>query len=332
MDRPEFNTAAALQFVVNGKAGSSDAEATCAAIEAVLHSAGRIGTVTFAAPGDLVDVARAGAAAALATHSAVIAVGGDGTINTVAQAAHAVGCTMGVIPEGTFNYFAREHGVPPVRDAALHWLLDAQPEPVQISAVNEQVFLVNASLGVYPDLLQDRERWKARFGRSRAVAFVAGMSTLLRSRRRLGLTIEWQGTRRDMPTLTLFVGNNRLQLEQLGLHSMEGEVQRNVGEGHITAVILKPIGTMAMAGLMLRGALGQLGEADDIERVVCETLVVRQSRRWGQRRMKVAYDGEVTWLNAPLTFRVLPEPLWLLKGPPAASGSITPPVPGQATA
>lgn len=78
-----------------------------------------------------------GAAAALATHSAVIAVGGDGTINTVAQAAHAVGCTMGVIPEGTFNYFAREHGVPPVRDAALHWLLDAQPELVQISAVNE---------------------------------------------------------------------------------------------------------------------------------------------------------------------------------------------------
>jgi diacylglycerol kinase family enzyme len=319
MQRPLFNPAAALQFVVNGQAGHGDADATRESIEAGLREAGRAGTVSFAAPGELARVAREAASRARADGSAVVAVGGDGTINTVAQAAHAAGCTMGVIPRGTFNYFAREHGAPLETVEALRWLLDARPEPVQISAINEQVFLVNASLGLYPDLLQDRETWKARFGRSRLVAFGAGMATLLRSQRRLKLSIEWERQQREVRTLTLFVGNNRLQLEQLGLGSSGEQSEGAASDGHVTAVILKPIGTLAMLGLMLRGALGQLGEASGIERFVCQSLVIKPSRLMGRRKVKVAFDGEVDWMRSPLTIRVLPQPLWLLKAAPAAA-------------
>ncbi|MDP2019106.1 diacylglycerol kinase family protein [Hydrogenophaga sp.] len=313
MDRPLFNAAAALQFVVNGQAGHGDADATREAIEAGLRESGRTGTVHFAAPGELSRVARDAAAQARADGSAVVAVGGDGTINTVAQAAHAAGCTMGVIPRGTFNYFAREHGAPTETADALRWLLDARPEPVQISAINEQVFLVNASLGLYPDLLQDRETWKARFGRSRLVAFGAGMATLLRAQRRLKLSIEWDKELHEVRTLTLFVGNNRLQLEQLGLGDPGEQAEGAAADGHITAVILKPIGTLAMLGLMLRGALGQLGDASGIERIVCQSLVVQPRQLMRRRKVKVAFDGEVAWMTAPLNIRVLPHPLWLLR-------------------
>lgn len=319
MQRPLFQPAAALQFMVNGQAGHGDADATREAIEAGLREAGRAGTVVFAAPGQLARVAREAAARARAEGSAVVAVGGDGTINTVAQAAHAAGCTLGVIPRGTFNYFAREHGAPTDVEAALRWLLDARPEPVQISAINEQVFLVNTSLGLYPDLLQDRESWKARFGRSRLVALGAGMATLLRAQRRLKLWIEWEGRQRELRTLTLFVGNNRLQLEQLGLATRDGVSDPAAVDGHVTAVVLKPIGTLAMLGLMLRGALGQLGDASGIERFACQSLVVRPSRMLGRRKVKVAFDGEVGWMRSPLTIRVLPEPLWLLKAAPGAT-------------
>ena len=316
MDRPTFDSAAPLQFVLNGKAGHSDSDATGALIETRLRAAGRTGTVHFAAPGELAQVARDTASQALADASAVVAVGGDGTINTVAQAAHAAGCTMGVIPEGTFNYFAREHGVPTETAEALQWLLAARPEPVQVSAINEQVFLVNASLGLYPDLLQDRETWKARFGRSRLVAFGAGMSTLLRAQRHLKLGIEWEGKQRAVRTLTLFVGNNQLQLTQLGLEDEGAQAEGAASDGHITAVILKPIGTVAMLGLMLRGALGQLGDAEGVQRLVCESMVVSPSRMLGRRTIKVAFDGDVSWMNTPITLRVLPQPLWLLKAAP----------------
>jgi len=321
MDQPRFQSSAPLRFVVNGKAGSSDADATREVIESTLRDAGRAGEVLFAAPGELARVAREAAAQVLADGSAVVAVGGDGTINTVAQAAHAAGCVMGVIPKGTFNYFAREHGAPLETPEALRWLLAAQPEPVQISAINEQVFLVNTSLGLYPDLLQDRETWKARFGRSRLVAFGAGMATLLRAQRRLKLSIEWAGQQREVRTLTLFVGNNRLQLEQLGLGNAEQPSEGAAARSQITAVILKPIGTLAMLGLMLRGALGQLGEASGIERFACQSLVVKPSRLLGRRRVKVAFDGEVGWMRSPLTIRVLPQPLWLLKATPEVAAT-----------
>ena len=317
MKRPSFNDAAALQFVVNGKAGSSDADATHDAIESGLREAGRTGIVRFAAQGELARVAREGAAKALADGSAVVAVGGDGTINTVAQAAHPAGCAMGVLPQGTFNYFAREHGAPTETADALRWLLGARPEPVQVSAINDRIFLVNASLGLYPDLLQDRERWKARFGRSRLVALGAALATLLRAQDSLRLSIEWEGKLRDVRTLTLFVGNNRLQLEQLGLGDPGAPAKRGAADGHITAVILKPIGTMAMVGLVLRGALGHLGDAGGVEHFVCHKLVVEPTLTLGRRRMKVAFDGEVEWMRSPLSIRVLPKPLWLLKGPGA---------------
>jgi diacylglycerol kinase family enzyme len=313
LERPSFSDAAALQFVVNGEAGSSDADAMRDAIESALHEAGRTGTVHFAATSELPRVAREGAAKALADGSAVVAVGGDGTINTVAQATHAAGCAMGVLPEGTFNYFAREHGVPTETAEALRFLLDARPEPVQVSAINERLFLVNASVGLYPDLLQDRERWEARFGRRRSVAIGAGLATLLRAQDSLRLLIQWDEKVRKVRTLTLFVGNNRLQLEKLGLADPDAQADGTAADGYITAVILKPIGTVAMVKLLLRGAMGKLGGAGGVEHFACQKLVVEPTLTLGWRRVKVAFDGEVEWMRSPLTIRVLPKPLWLLK-------------------
>ncbi len=60
---------------------------------------------------------------------------------------------MGVIPYGTFYYSARTHGIPTDPAAAMQHLLDADPTPMQVAAINDQFFLVNASLGVYPELL-----------------------------------------------------------------------------------------------------------------------------------------------------------------------------------
>lgn len=312
---PPFDHTATLQFVMNDKAGSSDTDTTISAIETELRAAGRSYRVRFADPGELERTARESAEQARAERTAVVAVGGDGTINTVAQAAHAAGCTMGVLPEGTFNYFAREHGVPEEIGEALRWLLQARPMPVQVAAINERLFLVNASLGLYPELLQDRERWKGRFGRSRFIAFGAGMSTLLRAQTPLRLRVAWEAKRREVRALTLFVGNNQLQLAQLGLSDSAAVEAKPSTDGHVMAVILKPIGTLTMLGLMVRGAMGQLGGAEGLEHFPCEDLVVGPASRFSARKVKVAFDGEVTWMRVPLVIRAVPTPLWLLKTP-----------------
>jgi diacylglycerol kinase family enzyme len=245
----------------------------------------------------------------------------------VVQAAHAAGCAMGVVPRGTFNYFARSHGIHSDVGQAVQQLLQAEPQPVRVAALNGHIFLVNASLGLYPELLEDRERYKARFGRSRWVAVGAGIATLLRAQRRLRLHIELGEGARDVRALTIFVGHNRLQLEQLGVQGdadtrdtpgLPSTAQAPAEGEHLTAVMLRPIGTLALLGLLWHGAMGTLGEAKSVERFEFDHMVVRPSRLYRARRVKVAFDGEVTWMRPPLDFRVLARPLWLLK--PVAAG------------
>jgi diacylglycerol kinase family enzyme len=323
---PSLDPSQPLQFLINGAAGSQDAQAKSALIQAELQAAGRTGDLLFCKPDELAAVAQRAAAQALARRGAVVAVGGDGTLNTVAQAAHASGCAMGVVPLGTFNYFARTHGIPTDPAQAVRLLPRAVPAPVQVAGINDRVFLVNASLGLYPDLLEDREAYKARFGRSRWVAMVAACATLLRAQRKLRLHIEMGNNARDVQTLTLFVGNNRLQLEQFGAEPRD-TVAGTPGHGSVAALMLKPIGTGAMLRLMLHGAMGRLGEAAGVESFEFQHLVVRPSLPSGRKDMSVAYDGEVARMRPPIDFRVLEEPLYLLQEPPAAPAPSSTPVP-----
>ena len=305
---PEVDTACPLFFVINAASGHNDPDATRRLIEHTLYASGRTGELLYAAPGELANVARKSAALARARGSAVVAVGGDGTINTVAQAAYVENCPMGVVPQGTFNYFARTHGIPNDIAGAVQALLNSATVPVQVGLINDQVFLVNASVGLYPELLQDREAYKARFGRSRLVAFAAALASLLARHRQLQLRIERSTGVRVVKTPTLFVGNNRLQLEQVGLPEAEA-----LDEGCIAAVMLRPIGSLAMLGLLFRGAFGSLGEADTVESFKFHRMLVTPSAARHGRKVKVAFDGELSHMRAPLDFRVAPKPLFLLK-------------------
>lgn len=316
---PEIDNAAPLQFVINAASGQHEVAVTQRLIEAGLAAAGRSGDFHWPRPADLARSARQAARIAGLRHTAVVAVGGDGTLNAVAQAAHAEGCAMGVLPQGTFNYFARTHGIPTDLEQALRMLLTAVPVAVQLGQLNDRVFLVNASLGLYPDLLQDREAYKARFGRSRLVALGAALITLLGHHRRLRLRIEIGGKMRDVRTTTLFVGNNRLQFEQVGL-----PLAPALDQGSMAAVMLRPMGALALLGLLARGAMGRLGEAGTLESFGFQRLVVRHRLVWAGRSIKVAFDGEVDRLQLPLVFCVAAQALFLLK--PAG----TPPPTGQA--
>ena len=319
-DTARAPTADAPIFVVlNAGSGHGDRGATRAAIQGVLEASGRPHRLLVVDdPAGLPAVAAEAVALAHAAGGIVVAAGGDGTLNTVAQAVLGSGCIFGVLPQGTFNYFGRAHGIPADTAAATRLLLTARAHPVQVGLVNDKVFLVNASLGLYPQLLEDREAWKRRLGRSRLVAFGAALATLLRAHRRLKLRVTHRGREMAVRTPTLFVGNNRLQMEQVGtVQAFE--------EGSLAGIMLRPVGVLGMLWLVLRGALARLADADNVTAFGFDHLTVRVRRFAGRRSFKVATDGEVTRLPLPLVFRVSPDPLWLLKPEPGATTAGTPP-------
>jgi diacylglycerol kinase family enzyme len=300
---------APLFIVFNVGSGHGDADAARAAIESACTEAGReFHLLIVDDSAHIGQLARDAVTRAKHAGGIVVAAGGDGTINAVAQATLGSGCAFGVLPQGTFNYFSRTHGIPTDTTEGMQVLLHETAQPVQVGLVNERVFLVNASLGLYPQLLEDREGWKRQLGRKRWVAFGAGLVTLLRGFRSLRLRIELSGKSHDIKTPTLFVGNNALQMEQLGFPEATA-----IDNGELAGITLRPISRFTMLMLLLRGTFGRLGEADQVVRFSFKQLSVRRARPFGRQRVKVAIDGEIVWLTMPLVFRVAGDPLLLVR-------------------
>jgi diacylglycerol kinase family enzyme len=302
---------APLFIVLNAGSGKHEGEDVRPTLETTLESAGRSFSVREVEdPHELEAAAKEVVGQARAQRGIVVAAGGDGTINTVAAATLGSGCPFGVLPLGTFNYFSRAHGIPSDVREACRILLTGEAFAVQVGLVNDQVFLVNGSIGLYPDLLEEREEAKKQLGRSRWVAFGAALSTLLKPHHDLRIEVELKGQRRRLRTRTLFVGNNELQLERVGIPASD------LTERHrLVAVVLTPVSTFGMLELILRALVGRLSDAREVEHFSFERLTVRS--RFG-RRFKVATDGEVQYLASPLIFRLAPHPLLLLR--PAEPG------------
>lgn len=298
---------APIFIVLNAGSGHHAGEDVRLVIQTALSTAGR--AVSFhevSEPGDLKSVADDVVERARSVGGIVVGAGGDGTINTVAEATLGSGCPFGLIPLGTFNYFSRAQGIPSDVNAACRILATERAHAVQVGLVNDRVFLVNASIGLYPELLEEREQAKQELGRSRWVATGAALRTLLRQHRSLHIEVETPARRRTFVTPTLFVGNNRLQLERVGIPS------RDLTERHrLVAVVVRAVSPWGMLKLIARATIGRLGDAPEVTSFGLERMTVRSRIRL--RRIKVATDGEVAWLRAPLNFRVAPHPLLLIR-------------------
>lgn len=103
--------------------------------------------------------------------SCIVAGGGDGTINEVFAAAYAAGlpagCSLGVLPLGTANDFARAAGVPIQNPtAALRLAASATPQLIDIGILNNRPFinLVSGGFGSRVTVETDPE-FKRRLGR-----------------------------------------------------------------------------------------------------------------------------------------------------------------------
>ena len=308
-----------LVVLMNARSGAQQADTTYRTIEARLHGAQRrFRIVEVERAQELPARARSEAQAARASGAVLVACGGDGTLNTVARATLAADAPLGALPHGTFNYFARCHGIALELDDALTQLLAGRITPVQVGRVSNRreshPFLVNASVGLYPRLLEDREAVKARLGRTRFIALLAGLRTLLRGTPRWRLVLQADGAPpRALRLTTLFISNNRMQLEKLGV-PMAGVVD----QGGLAAVLVRAPNRRAMLAAAVRGAAGHVTTAQAVDSLTFDRMQVHPQDPavlW----LKVAVDGEVLQLQPPLVFDTMPRALRLMAPPPDAT-------------
>jgi diacylglycerol kinase family enzyme len=284
-----------LLNAASGASGEEDPEAT---VKGLLGAEmARVRVLKVARGGDLPEAI---AQAVEAGHPVLVAAGGDGTIAAVAEAAIAHDRTLGILPMGTFNFVARGLGIPEELGAATARLLDGRARAVPVADVNGRLFLNNASLGIYPAILREREGIYRRWGRSRLAAYWSVLRTVMGAFRPLHLRVTVDGTKVRARTPLVFVARSAFQLDHYGLEGAEA-----VRQGRFALFVAPDAAPLRLALIALRLTLGGLRPGRDIALVVCDEIVVETRAR----RLLVAHDGERTPLATPLRFRVRPDAL-----------------------
>jgi diacylglycerol kinase family enzyme len=103
--------------------------------------------------------------------------GGDGTVNTGAQAAMRHDVPLLTIPAGTLDHFSRALGIDTVAEALAVFrqgsLARVDVGRIETPDDEDHIFLNTASFGAYTELVDQRERLQARLGKWPALAVAA---------------------------------------------------------------------------------------------------------------------------------------------------------------
>lgn len=236
----------------------------------------------------------------------VVAGGGDGTINAVASVLVDSGLAdvrFGVLPLGTLNHFAKDLGLPLGLGAAIATVVHGVPRKVDVGEVNGRIFLNNSSLGIYPDVVRDRERQQRRLGRGKWPAFGWAVLTALRRFPFLNVRLRLNGCQHARRTPFVFVGNNEYRMQGWNI----GVRERLDGAALSLYVAQRPtrFGLLKLAVLALFGRLRQARDFDMLQ--ACEIEISTH-----HRRIRVATDGEVNRMQTPLHYRSRPAALTVL--------------------
>jgi diacylglycerol kinase (ATP) len=137
----------------------------------------------------------------------VIVAGGDGTLTQVVGAFAHTDVTLGVIPVGTGNSFARSLGIAPELESAVEAIAAGRCERVDLGRVNRTYFANFSTLGLSADISGATPgRLKGAIG---AAAYaVAGLRPLL-MHQPFDCRIRWGKNRLDLRTHQVIVANGR---------------------------------------------------------------------------------------------------------------------------
>jgi len=222
----------------------------------------------------------------------VAAIGGDGTISTVAGLLAGTKAVLLPLPGGTLNHFTRDLGVAQDLDKALAAAKKAKSRVIDIASVNGQYFINNSSLGLYPDSLQTRGRLETKFGK--------WPSALIGSLRALITFHHYHLTIDDRPITTpfVFIGNNNYKLNDFAATD-----RSRLDGGVLYVATVHAKNRWVLMKLFWHVITGRLHAADDFNTFTWMHDITIETRR---RHLHVSRDGELERLASPLVYKIHP--------------------------
>src|SRR5512138_3292265 len=283
-----------LPVLLNRSSGGSDAREIPDRIRDAFRSAGADAQVLTAADGErLLALARE---AATGESAAVVAAGGDGSVGSVASVLVRTGKPLGVLPLGTLNHFAKDLGIPLDLEGAARTIVEGRVAKVDVGEVNGRIFVNNSSLGLYPRIVQRREKQREKLGWGKWPAFVWATLHALHRHRSLDVLVTADGHEIRRRTPFVFVGNNFYEMEGFDVGTRE-----HLDRGELSAYLAPGAKPADLVLFALRALIGRLQGVPGFEGL--RTPELRIETRGD--RARVATDGEISIVRTPLRYRVL---------------------------
>lgn len=227
----------------------------------------------------------------------VIAGGGDGTVSAAGKLALQHGKTLGVVPLGTMNLFARALGMPQPLDEALEALRHAEPASIDVGEVNGHPFFNHVSVGLHANMIRIRNRMN--YG-GRLSKIIGSFLALRRAAagaplRQLSVRTRDGQARRFKSSLTV-ITVNPVPDEFAQLPFRPGQ-----NYGKLGCYMYSRQGVTDVAVLMAELSAGNWSQNENLDFLETTELKLDSARQ-----MHASIDGEIVMMRPPLRCRIRP--------------------------
>ncbi|HET7462379.1 MAG TPA: diacylglycerol kinase family protein [Longimicrobium sp.] len=246
-----------------------------------------------AGPGELADAIRrehdAGARRVLVS-------GGDGTVATAAAAACETGIELAVLPGGTLNHFARDHGVPTDLAEALELAATGAAQPVDLGFVNDRPFLNTSSVGAYVGFVRRRDRLERWMG-YRLASVLSGLRMMVRLHS-FDVQLKVEGNVCSYRTALVFIGVGERETR---FPTFGGRVENGRPGLHVIVVEGKAVARLTALGLAAAArGIDHVSERPHVDSFMADECTIVMPKRLAY----LAIDGETLRIPAPFRYRI----------------------------
>jgi diacylglycerol kinase family enzyme len=283
-----------LPVLVNreGGAAAKAGEGLRETLGAAFAAAGAAADIRLLAAGEMAEAVEAAAAKA----GRIAVAGGDGTMACAAQALRGKDTELALLPLGTLNHLARDLNIPAEIEAAAQLAVHGKAIGIDLGSVNGHCFVNNASIGLYPKMVRERDAVRSRRNWPKWLATLPAAWDALASIPHHRLRVKMEGGEKPLVTPLLFVGNGIYSLEQ-------GKVgcRSTLSGGKLGIYAISHRSRAALLWFAARAIIGRADPRADFVLIgESESLDVRAHGA----EIEIATDGEVRRMATPLRFAV----------------------------
>ncbi len=218
----------------------------------------------------------------------VVAAGGDGTVNEVANGLAGSDAALGVLPMGTMNVFAKEHGLPDDLAGAWRIVSAGGVRQIDLAAAGDHHFIQLAGVGLDAQVVKET-KWESK-KRLGPLSYLISAAHIA-ARTPPKLIIESDVSTREGSFL--LIGNGRYYGAKMTLFP-----DAKPDDGLLDVLIFKNLGYLDIARYLGSVLIGKHTGLSDVEYFQTARVNIRSPEV-----VPVEVDGELLG-ELPMTFRI----------------------------